>query len=119
MNPMPKVVTGLSSGVLAVAGGAFFTCAQTAPGAAQCWGQNVLGQLGDGTMTQRGAPAPVLLPAGKISSIAAGGDYENGMRGSAYAIVDGVPYAWGDNFWGQIGDGTTATRAVPVRVAGF
>ena len=53
-------VTGLSSGVTLVAAGSNHTCALTAAGAAQCWGQNSLRQIGDGTTTDRRVPAEVV-----------------------------------------------------------
>jgi alpha-tubulin suppressor-like RCC1 family protein len=35
----------------------------------------------------------------------------------SFAITtDGVLWAWGDNYWGQIGDGTTESRLLPVSV---
>ncbi|MCC5866267.1 MAG: hypothetical protein JJU31_14180 [Wenzhouxiangella sp.] len=53
---MPVQVTGLSSGVKAVAAGERHACALTSAGAVMCWGDNALGQIGDGTLP--GAPLP-------------------------------------------------------------
>lgn len=59
LTPVP--VTGLSSGVVAMSGGVFHTCALGAAGAAYCWGANNLMQLGDGTTTERLTPVSVLF----------------------------------------------------------
>jgi alpha-tubulin suppressor-like RCC1 family protein len=109
----PVDVIGLSSGVAAIAAGWNSTCALTTAGGAKCWGANTYGQIGDGTTTDRGAPADV---AGLITGVAGvtAGD------GHACAVTaSGALKCWGLNDSGQVGDGTTTQRATPVDVAGF
>ena len=58
-------VTGLTDGVAAVAGGEVHTCAVTTSGYARCWGNNSIGQLGNGTLTDSPVPVAVLFDADK------------------------------------------------------
>jgi alpha-tubulin suppressor-like RCC1 family protein len=76
------------------------------------WGLNYRGQLGDGTTINRSAPARVVFPpeVTSVSGIAAG--YSHSL-----AITDDGLYAWGDNFNGELGDGTRVNRNLPVKVA--
>ncbi len=73
-------------------------------------GSNALGQLGDPSVsTGRSIPAPVAVP-GSVA-IASGRDH-------GYALdADGRVWAWGENGYGQVGDGTTTGRRTPVRLA--
>ena len=67
----PLDVTGLTSGVSAVAIGFGHTCAVTTAGGLKCWGRNDWGQLGDGTFTPRLTPADVSrLTSGVVGVIA-------------------------------------------------
>ncbi len=66
------------------------------------WGDNASGNLGNGTTTGPDpTPAPVSLPSG-VTPTAIAAESE-----SAYAIgSDGKLYAWGDNSYGGLGNGT-------------
>lgn len=108
----PVTVTGLGSGVQAIASGDSHTCALTAAGAVMCWGDNSHGQLGDGTITQRLTPVPVAGLGSGVHGIAAGGDHACALT------TAGAVYCWGDNVAGQLGDGTTTQRHTPVPVSG-
>ena len=54
-RPVPVKVVGLKKGVVALAVGAFYSCAVTRAGSIQCWGGNGVGELGDGTNRTGGA----------------------------------------------------------------
>lgn len=55
---MPVDVSGLPSGVTAIAAGRYHTCA-SAGGVLACWGWNAYGQLGDGSNADSGVPVGV------------------------------------------------------------
>lgn len=64
----PVDVVGLS-GVTALAVGRSHSCALSLPGTPKCWGDDTVGQLGDGTTTMRSSPIDVAstkLPAGDV-----------------------------------------------------
>lgn len=76
------------------------------------WGEDTLGQLGDGLWTTSAEPAFPLSSLGSVSAVSAG-------WGHACAIVDAVVYCWGRNDWGQLGDGTRTNSNVPQKVLGL
>ena len=66
-------MSSLTSGVVAIASGDMHSCALTDANGVLCWGNNISGQLGDGTDTDRYAPVGVTGLAGGVTTIAAGG----------------------------------------------
>ncbi|MGG5150964.1 RCC1 domain-containing protein [Alcaligenes aquatilis] len=103
----PVAVQGLSSGVASIKAGLNHTCAVTTTGAALCWGLNSIGQLGDGTSTQRSAPVAVQGLSSGVASITAGRNHTCAMTSA------GATLCWGLNSYGQLGDGTTTIRLQP------
>ena len=105
------VVVSLPAGVTAkavsAANGAGFAIGSD--GHLYAWGQNTLGVLGDNTCgTNSPTPVQVALPSGVTPTAIAGG-YE-----SAYAIgSDGHLYAWGDNYYGELGNGGVSSGTCP------
>ena len=109
----PTPVSGLGSGVSAIAAGGSTTCAITAEGAALCWGYNASGQLGDGTMTDRAIPAPVSGLGSGVASISTSGSH------TCAVTTAGAALCWGNNVSGQLGDNTQTRRLTPVPVFGL
>ena len=109
----PVDVSGLTSGVSAISAGGYETCALTVSGGMKCWGRNVFGQLGDGSVLQRDAPVDVSGLTSGVLAIAAGNQTTCAVTSA------GGAKCWGDNLYGQIGDGTTTPRHTPVDVIGL
>jgi alpha-tubulin suppressor-like RCC1 family protein len=133
-SPVP-VYTGGALGArtvvdLAVAGGGEFNpaaaagtadktrrghvCAATSDGKLFCWGSNQYGQMGQGTSSVTAQTEPImvngLLSTKTVVSTA-----------TAYATpcaltADNLMYCWGQNHYGQVGDGSTTHRYAPVAV---
>jgi hypothetical protein len=107
----------ISSGEVfaSVATGSGHACAVTVVGGAWCWGENGAGQLGNGQVGGVSS-TPVAVTGGhSFSVIRAGGGVTCGLT------TGGRVYCWGDNFWGEVGDGSDFSvqlRSEPREVVG-
>ncbi|MDP1848993.1 MAG: DUF1963 domain-containing protein [Solirubrobacteraceae bacterium] len=112
-RPAPAPVRGLDQPAIAVVAGATHSLALMQDGSVMGWGSNLGGELGHGVRsTTETEPVRAKL-AGPAVAIAAG-------RSCSFALLrDGSVAAWGVNFEGALGDGTTAPRASPVAVHGL
>lgn len=107
----PTPVTGLSSGVTALAASANTTCAIVG-GAAKCWGEGANGRLGNGTTTSSSVPVPVTGLDSGVTDLSVGST-------SACAVVSGEVRCWGYGANGRLGNGAVTDSATPVQVAGL
>jgi alpha-tubulin suppressor-like RCC1 family protein len=112
MTTAPAKINGVSN-IVEVAAGNSFTVARRADGTVWTWGRNDYGQLGIGTTTA--SLVPVQVPGlSNVTDIAAD-------EGESVLVVlsDGTVRAWGYNYFGQLGNGTTDNSNVPVAVPGL
>jgi alpha-tubulin suppressor-like RCC1 family protein len=77
----------------------------------QCWGDNLTGQLGDGTLTSSKVPRRVLHLT-RVTQVTAGGSHTCAL------LAGGTIACWGYGFFGQLGDGKHANATAPVVVLG-
>ena len=110
----PVDVTGLSSGVSAIALGANHSCALTTTGGVKCWGSNYSGQLGNGSSgssADRNTPVDVTGLTSGVAAIALGDTH------SCALMTTGGVKCWGRGELGQLGNGSTTDRSTPVDVS--
>ncbi|MBK6748121.1 hypothetical protein [Ottowia sp.] len=110
-NPAPLPVTGLSSGVAAIAAGSGHTCALSTAGAVTCWGRNQFGQLGNLTNSGNNNPNPAPLPVTGLSSGVAA--IASGIAHTCALTTSGAVTCWGSNRYGQLGNPTNSGNNNP------
>jgi alpha-tubulin suppressor-like RCC1 family protein len=110
----PTPVSGLNDSVQLAAGGGH-TCARRAGGAIVCWGSNVYGELGAGLVT--GATAHSGMPV-TVLGIADGIDVAAGTEQTC-VVAGGRVLCCGNDYDGQLGDGTRNAHGTPVEVMGL
>jgi alpha-tubulin suppressor-like RCC1 family protein len=96
----------------AIAAGFGHSLALTRDGRVWAWGANTSGQLGDATLDDRLTPVRVKMSpalAGVVVGLAAGGVHSLALE------QDGRVWTWGGNAYGQLGNGDTTDRWLPVR----
>jgi serine/threonine-protein kinase len=123
----PAVVAGLPPVQRIFAGGSN-TCVTASDGRLLCWGADESGQLGDDGTEARATPEPAPGADGMVSvtianntqagkknpDLSKSAGFICGVRGS-----DGRVLCWGNNYTGQLGDGSRDDRARPTLVPGI
>lgn len=115
-NPTPKIVAGLPK-ISSIAACYGTSLAIASDGSIWAWGDNGDGQYGNDTTTASLVPiqAQSAPHPGDPKFVSMAGGYRHclGLKS------DGSAWAWGSNFCGQLGDGTTQQRTTPVQVLGL
>jgi alpha-tubulin suppressor-like RCC1 family protein len=98
------------SEVTAISAGTLQSLALLSNGTVVVWGRNAEGQLGNGTF---GGFSDVPVAVSGLSGVTA---VSSGGRHNLALLSNGTAMAWGWNYWGQLGIGTTTDSAVPVAI---
>ena len=100
----PVKAAGVTVNNFTIAAGGRHTCAIDTSGAAWCWGRNWDGQLGDGMGNATGdhdMNVPTRVLGGHTFTSITAGDFH-----TCALDMSGAAWCWGDNLYGQLGDGT-------------
>ncbi|MBF0476409.1 MAG: hypothetical protein HQK59_11350 [Deltaproteobacteria bacterium] len=109
----PVTVAGITNAT-GIAAGSMHTCARLSDNTIKCWGANYYGQLGNSGNTDSLGPVAVtgMTNAVEISSSGSGNH-------TCARLSNNTVQCWGANYYGQLGNGTTANSNIPVAVSGI
>jgi len=96
-----------------ISAGHNFSLAIKNNGTLWAWGYNIYSQLGNGNTTSQSSPVQIGTATDWQSISAAPGK----TGGHSLAIkTNGTLWAWGNNYYGQLGDGSLSNRNRPVQI---
>ena len=104
----PVEVGSSLSGVVAIAAGTEDSYAAEGNGTAWAWGDNSIGELGNGTTTGSKTPTQVSSSTGSIAAIS----------NQTSVASTGQVYTWGDNTDGRLGTGSAASYVTLPQMVG-
>lgn len=103
---------GRQNRAIAAAGGS--SCAINRRGEVYCWGTNRAGQLGDGTLAHATSPIRSETPRGMTAITM--GSYTTWYGHTCGLNRHRRAFCWGENGFGQLGDGTVSDQLTPTSV---
>jgi alpha-tubulin suppressor-like RCC1 family protein len=107
----PVQVIGLPAIATSISCAAFHTCARLVDQRAFCWGNNTLGELGNGLMANSATPQFVATLDSSVRVVAGGRDQ------TCAITTGGQLWCWGGNITGDLGIGTDfGLQLTPVAV---
>ena len=120
-RPLPVVgnlsFSAISAGAgIGIADNGGQTCGITTDHKAYCWGVGTGGQLGGGPLTS-GDTVMLDAPAAVLGGLAFMG-ISAGYHHTCAIATSGVPYCWGEDWLGALGNGSPESTSIPVAVGG-
>jgi alpha-tubulin suppressor-like RCC1 family protein len=109
-NPSPSDVVGLSSGVLSIAVGDANACAITTGGGLKCWGSNSHRQLEIAMYEMSNVPVDRREFPSNVVGVSVG------TEDICIIMSDRQLKCWGQNWYGELGNGTTNLILWPFNV---
>ena len=103
---------GDSVGALSITAGAYHTCAIMDDRKVKCWGDNWHGQIGDGGLDDSLSPTEIDIPSNSSAVTIDGGSFH-----TCVGMNDGSMFCWGNNGYGQFGNGNSQSTTSPTGVA--
>ena len=100
LDKLAPSTLALSGAYKAIGAGTYHTIAIDTDGKVWTWGANTFGQLGDATSTSKSSPVQAGAAAGLTATAA-----EAGYGHTLVIKTDGTLWVWGDNSYGQLGNG--------------
>ena len=104
-------VPAYSETLIDISAGENHTCILNSNGNAYCWGDNVVGQLGNGSTESSMTPVAVSGDL-RLQSISVGWDHTCGIT------VDNDAYCWGRGRYGSLGNDSSENSLTPTAVSG-
>jgi alpha-tubulin suppressor-like RCC1 family protein len=100
--------SGVLSGATGIGAGAYHSCARGGNGSAWCWGNDSVGQLGDGTTgdSVTGARLKAVRVIRSSGSFAGVRKLAGGFFHTCALRMDATVWCWGANAYGQLGRGS-------------
>ncbi|MEP7051520.1 MAG: CARDB domain-containing protein [Pseudomonadota bacterium] len=91
----------------------YFWCARASDGTARCAGYNVDGELGNGSFSSYSATPVIVAGVSNVSQVTAGEQHACAL------LTDHTIRCWGDNSFGQLGNGSLTNSPSAVTVSGI
>jgi alpha-tubulin suppressor-like RCC1 family protein len=105
----PIQIGALTNWKQVATGGTYVVSAIKTDGTLWAWGQNVYGQLGNGTVTYYSSPI-------QIGALTNWKSVSAGYYSTAAVKTDGTLWAWGYNTTGSLGNGTVTYYSSPIQI---
>ena len=106
-SPISVYDSNITSQLLGLDTAYYSVCVIDPTGRLWSWGDNTAGELGDNSRTSKYLPISVSSADSFVKVVGLSESFF-AQRGS-----DGTIWCWGKNDYGQLGDGSTASRSVP------